>query len=89
MIDLCEQEEIAFLPWAPILDLDQNHAVEQIAKEHDATSRQVALAWLLARSPEMLPMPGTGSVEHLESNIAAAAVTLSAAEVATIGRAGK
>lgn len=88
MIDLCEQEEIAFLPWAPILDLDHNQAVQQVAKDHDATARQIALAWLLARSPEMLPIPGTGSVDHLEGNVAAAAVKLSAAEVALIS-AGK
>jgi aryl-alcohol dehydrogenase-like predicted oxidoreductase len=51
--------------------------VAEIAAAHDATPGQVALAWLLARSPVMLPIPGTGSVEHLEENVAAAALRLS------------
>ncbi len=83
-IDLCEQEGMVFLPWAPIRDAEPNRAVQQIAVRHDATPRQVALAWLLARSPAIIPIPGTGSVSHLESNIAAAALILTAQEVATI-----
>jgi pyridoxine 4-dehydrogenase len=84
LIDLCEQEAIAFLPWAPILDLERNDALAQIAAQHDVTPRQAALAWLLGRSPVMLPIPGTGSVTHLESNIGAAGVELSAQELAAI-----
>jgi aryl-alcohol dehydrogenase-like predicted oxidoreductase len=84
MIDLCEQEELAFLPWAPILDLGHNRTVRNIAKAHDATERQVGLAWLVARSPMMLPIPGTGSVAHLESNVAAAGLRLTAREVSAI-----
>jgi aryl-alcohol dehydrogenase-like predicted oxidoreductase len=84
MIDLCEREGLAFLPWAPILDLDRNRAVQELAAQHDATPRQIALAWLLARSPVMLAIPGTGSVAHLESNVAAAGLSLSAQELATI-----
>jgi pyridoxine 4-dehydrogenase len=84
IIDLCEQEALAFLPWAPMLDLADNRAVQQIAKSHDATPRQVALAWLLGRSPAVLPIPGTGSVSHLESNVAAAGLELSPQELATI-----
>jgi pyridoxine 4-dehydrogenase len=87
IIDLCEQEEIVFLPWAPILDLDHNSAVQQIAASHDATPRQVALAWLLARSPAVLPIPGTGSVSHLESNVAAAGLDLGPQEVQAITQA--
>jgi pyridoxine 4-dehydrogenase len=60
MVDLCEQERIAFLPWAPILDIDEDGAVAEIARTHDCTHRQVVLAWLLARSPNILPIPGTG-----------------------------
>ncbi len=86
IIDLCEQEEMVFLPWAPILDLDHNRAVQQIAASHDATPRQVALAWLLARSPAVLPIPGTGSVSHLESNVAAAGLDLGPQEVQAITR---
>ena len=84
IIDLCEQEDLVFLPWAPMLDLADNEPVQRIAKRHDATPRQVALAWLLARSPAILPIPGTGSVSHLENNVAAAGVELSLQEVAAI-----
>jgi aryl-alcohol dehydrogenase-like predicted oxidoreductase len=84
MIDLCERDGLAFLPWAPILDLDRNRAVQQIAARHGASPRQVALAWLLARSPVMLPIPGTGSVAHLESNVAAARLHLTAEEIAAV-----
>ncbi len=84
MVDLCEQEQLTFLPWAPIIDLDANGTVQAIAQRHDATPRQIALAWLLARSPAMLPIPGTGSVSHLEHNVEAAHIELSAAEVAEV-----
>jgi pyridoxine 4-dehydrogenase len=88
LVDLCEQESLVFLPWAPIQDVDRDRAVQEIAQRHGATPRQVVLAWLLARSPSILPIPGTGSVAHLEENVAAAAITLTPAEVATITRAG-
>jgi aryl-alcohol dehydrogenase-like predicted oxidoreductase len=84
MVDLCEQEDLVFLPWAPILGVDDNPAIRQAAEQHDATPRQVALAWLLARSPQILPIPGTGAVSHLESNVAAAGLRLSPQEVAAI-----
>jgi aryl-alcohol dehydrogenase-like predicted oxidoreductase len=83
LIDLCEQERLAFLPWAPIQDLDVP-LVEEIARHHGATPRQVVLAWLMARSPAVLAIPGTGSVAHAGSNVAAAAVRLSGAEIATL-----
>ncbi|MGI5177572.1 aldo/keto reductase [Dactylosporangium sp. CA-152071] len=84
LVDLCEQESIVFLPWAPIQNLDGVTAVEEIAARYGITTRQLVLAWLLARSPAMLPIPGTGSVAHLESNVAAASVALTPSEVATI-----
>jgi len=84
LIDLCEQEQLIFLPWAPIQDLDRNPAILEIAARRGATARQVVLAWLLARSPAMLPIPGTGSVDHLEHNIAAASLDLTPAEVDAI-----
>jgi pyridoxine 4-dehydrogenase len=84
MVDLCEQEQLVFLPWAPIQDLDSNRVVREIAERHDVTPRQIVLAWLLARSRAILPIPGTGSVSHLEENVAAAAITLSTAEVAAL-----
>jgi aryl-alcohol dehydrogenase-like predicted oxidoreductase len=84
LLDLCEQEQLVFLPWAPIQDLDRNSVVHDVAVRHQATINQVVLAWLLARSPQMLPIPGTGSVDHLEENIAAAELVLDPAEVAAI-----
>jgi pyridoxine 4-dehydrogenase len=80
LVDVCEQESMAFLPWAPIQDLKKSRAVNKVAERHDATPRQVVLAWLLRRSPAMVPIPGTGSVEHLESNVAAASLELSSDE---------
>jgi pyridoxine 4-dehydrogenase len=84
MVDLCEQEQLAFLPWAPIQGLDGVPLVQEIAARHGATAHQVALAWLLARSPSMLVIPGTGSVSHLDSNVAAASIELSQDEVASL-----
>ncbi len=84
LVDLCEREQLAFLPWAPIQDLDGNPVVQEVADRHGATPRQVVIAWLLARSPAMLPIPGTGSVAHLEENIAAAAIELTPAEVTAL-----
>jgi pyridoxine 4-dehydrogenase len=84
LLDLCEQQQILFLPWAPIQDLDSNSPVLDIARRHDATPRQIVLAWMLARSPSILPIPGTGSVTHLQANIAAAAIELTPTEVTAI-----
>jgi pyridoxine 4-dehydrogenase len=87
MVDLCEQEQMVFLPWAPIQDLNGNRLVQELARRHDATQRQIVLAWLLARSPSILPIPGTGSVAHLDDNLAAAAIRLTPAEVASVNKA--
>jgi pyridoxine 4-dehydrogenase len=87
LLDLCEQEQITFIPWAPIQDVGRNRAVKRIAQRHQATAMQVVLAWLLARSPVMLPIPGTGSLSHLEENVAAAGLRLSREEVAELNRA--
>jgi pyridoxine 4-dehydrogenase len=92
LIDLCEQETMTFLPWGPLQDRDGGPALQEITQRHGATERQVVLAWLLARSPVVLPIPGTGSPAHLEHNIAAAGLRLSVAEVdalgAAVGRSG-
>ena len=88
IVDLCEQEGLVFLPWAPISESDDNPAVRRAAEAHGATQRQIVLAWMLARSPQILPIPGTGSVEHLEANVAAASIELSPEEVAAINEAG-
>jgi pyridoxine 4-dehydrogenase len=84
LVDLCEQEQMVFLPWSPIQNLDSNRIVQQLAQRYDATPRQIVLAWLLARSPSILPIPGTGSVTHLDDNVAAAAIKLTPAEVASV-----
>ena len=84
LVDLCEQEQMAFLPWAPIQNLDRNRIVREIAQRYDATPRQIGIAWLLARSTSILPIPGTGSVSHLDGNVAAAAIKLAAADVASL-----
>ena len=86
MLDRCEQESIAFLPWAPIESgqIHRDASITRVATAHGATPHQVALAWLLARSPVMVPIPGTGSVAHLEENEAAVEVALTPAEVAEL-----
>jgi pyridoxine 4-dehydrogenase len=77
LLNHCEQNRIAFIPWAPLGQNRQAHdLLDRIAADVDATPLQVALAWLLARSPVMLPIPGTSSVAHVEENIAAAGVKL-------------
>jgi aryl-alcohol dehydrogenase-like predicted oxidoreductase len=81
VIDLCEQEEMVFLPWAPIQDLGENNLIEELSIHYHATARQIVLAWLLALSPSILPIPGTGSVSHLDHNMDSLAVTLTQAEV--------
>jgi aryl-alcohol dehydrogenase-like predicted oxidoreductase len=83
VLEVCELEQLAFLPWAPIQQAD-TPAVAEVAKRHDASPRQIVLAWLLARSPQVLPIPGTGSPEHAEANIAAASIELSLDEVDAI-----
>jgi pyridoxine 4-dehydrogenase len=88
MVDTCELEQIAFLPWAPIQQADTSPAVAEAASRHDASPRQIVLAWLLARSPQMLPIPGTGSADHVETNVAAASIQLSADEVEEITQGG-
>ena len=84
MVDLCEQEELAFLPWAPIQEADEVEVITDAARNHGFTPRQIVLAWLLARSPQILPIPGSGSAEHVEANVAAAGIKLEQGEVAAI-----
>jgi pyridoxine 4-dehydrogenase len=77
IVDHCEKNDIAFLPWAPLGQAKEAHdAVKEIAEELQATPLQVALAWLLKRSPVIVPIPGTSSLKHLEENIAAASLEL-------------
>jgi aryl-alcohol dehydrogenase-like predicted oxidoreductase len=87
IVDLCERDGLVFLPWAPVQDLD-TPAVAALAGRYGATAHQVALAWLLGRSPAILPIPGTGDLAHLEENVAAAAIVLTPDDVDTLTRGG-
>ena len=88
MIDLCEQEDMVFLPWAPIQQTDRRVAVAVAAERLGVTEHQVVLAWLLAMSPAILPIPGTSSPEHAEENVAATAIELSRDEIEAISKGG-
>ncbi len=88
LIDLCEQENMVFLPWAPIQQTDRRVAVAVAAERLGVTEHQIVLAWLLAISPAILPIPGTGSPEHAEENVAAAAIDLSRDEIEAISKGG-
>jgi pyridoxine 4-dehydrogenase len=79
VVDYCEREEIVFVPYFP-LGGEGGPALEEIAERHGATRVQIILAWLLKRSPAMLPIPGTLSLEHLKENVAALEIELSDAE---------
>lgn len=81
-LEYCEKHGIGFIPWFPLAagSLATAARLEAIAKTHSAKPGQIALAWLLHRSPVMLPIPGTSSVAHLKENVAAAAITLTDAE---------
>jgi pyridoxine 4-dehydrogenase len=73
VVDYCERNEIAFIPWFPLgAGKVAGDVLNRIAQAHNASPTQIALAWLLRRSPIMLPIPGTSSIEHLEQNVAAA-----------------
>jgi aryl-alcohol dehydrogenase-like predicted oxidoreductase len=83
VLEYCEREGIAFIPWFPVAAgklAQRGGKLDDLATKHDATVSQLSLAWLLHRSPVLLPIPGTSSVEHLEENLKAADVTLSDAE---------
>jgi pyridoxine 4-dehydrogenase len=88
VLDRCEELGIGFIPWFPLATGDLARTggpLDRVARAHDATPAQIALAWLLARSPVMLPIPGTSSIGHLEENLDATRIELSADEVAAIG----
>jgi pyridoxine 4-dehydrogenase len=90
VLDACERDGIAFLPWFPLGFGSLTHGagrLADVALSRGATRAQIALAWLLRRSPVMLPIPGTSSLEHLEENVAAAALGLTDAEFGELSRA--
>jgi pyridoxine 4-dehydrogenase len=81
VVDYCERNGIAFLPWFPLgAGKVAGEVLDRIAKAHQSAPHQIALAWLLQRSPRMLPIPGTSSVQHLEQNMAAASLRLTKKE---------
>jgi aryl-alcohol dehydrogenase-like predicted oxidoreductase len=90
VLEACERAGLGFIPWFP-LDAGrlEGGPVEEIARAHDATPMQVALAWLLQRSPVMLPIPGTSSVAHLEENVAAASLELADDEFERLAELGE
>lgn len=85
-LDYSEREGLAFLPWFPLAAgaLDESGPLARVARRHHATPYQIALAWLLARSPAMLVIPGTSSVGHLEENVRAAEIQLTAEDLETL-----
>lgn len=87
VLDLCTKKKIAYLPYFPLAVGNvgkEKPALAAIAKKHGATPAQIAIAWLLGRSPVMLPIPGTSSVEHLEENWEARRIALTREELAAI-----
>jgi pyridoxine 4-dehydrogenase len=86
LLEMCERQGIAFIPWQPLVrDQTRLRVAEEIARAHRATAQQVVLAWLLRRSPVMLPIPGTSSLAHLDANIDAAWIELTDDEFARLG----
>lgn len=86
LVDYCQQHKIAFIPWFPLgAGKAAADALNSVAKAHHAQPFQVALAWLLQRSPVMVPIPGTSSVEHLEENMAAASLRITPTEFQQLG----
>jgi aryl-alcohol dehydrogenase-like predicted oxidoreductase len=89
LVDVCARERLAFLPWYPLAAgrlATPGSRLHEIAKRHNATPAQIALSWLLRRSPMMLPIPGTSSIEHFEENLAAASIRLTNEEFAALSR---
>jgi pyridoxine 4-dehydrogenase len=80
MVDLCDSESIVFLPWAPLQNIDEVPPVLNAARRLNVSPREVAIAWLLGRSAQILPIPGSGSAEHVAANVAAASLELTADE---------
>jgi aryl-alcohol dehydrogenase-like predicted oxidoreductase len=87
VVDYCERNAIAFIPWFPLgAGRVAGEVLNRIAQAHSASPTQIALAWLLHRSPNMLPIPGTSSIEHLQQNVAAASLRLTEEDYQTLSR---
>lgn len=87
VLEACERDGLGFIPWFPLGagSIDEHGPLAEVASRHDASPMQIALAWLLHRSPAMLPIPGTSSLDHLEENVAAASIELSDDDMAALG----
>ena len=92
MLNYCEKHGMGFIPWSPLAAgrLTETGAIlDAVAKAHNATPSQIALAWVLKRSPVMLPIPGTSKVVHLEENVAGVNIELSDEEFDALDREGR
>jgi pyridoxine 4-dehydrogenase len=92
VVDYCAKSKLAFIPWFPLAAgalTKPGGVLDKLAKSHNATTSQIAIAWLLHRSPVMLPIPGTSKVKHLEENVATAELKLSEAEWKLLEEAAK
>ncbi|MDQ3914330.1 MAG: aldo/keto reductase [Actinomycetota bacterium] len=90
VVDYCEREGLAFIPWYPLASGDAaapDGPIAEVASLHDVTPAQISIAWLLQRSPVILPIPGTSSIEHFEENLGGGAIDLSAEEMSRIEKA--
>jgi pyridoxine 4-dehydrogenase len=91
VLAICERDGLAFIPWSPLTQAprdsaaDSRVALRRVAEARGISLPQAAIAWLLARSPAMLPIPGTSAIRHLEENVAAAGIVLDENEMQTIG----
>lgn len=92
VLDYCTANGIGFIPWYPLAAGDlakPGGPLDRLARQYQASPSQIALAWVLKRSPVMLPIPGTGKVKHLEENVAAAGITLSDEDFVALDRAAR
>jgi aryl-alcohol dehydrogenase-like predicted oxidoreductase len=92
VLDYCEKHKLGFIPWFPVAAgklAEPGGKLDQLAKKHDATVAQLSIAWLLHRSPVMLPIPGTSSVQHLEENVKAADLQLTESDWGEVEAAAK
>ena len=92
VLNYCDREGIGFIPWFPLAAgelAEPGGAADKIARSHNVSAAQVALAWMIKRSPNMLPIPGTSKVSHLEENVAAAQIELSDEEFQQLDEAGQ
>jgi aryl-alcohol dehydrogenase-like predicted oxidoreductase len=91
VLDYTREQNMAFIPWYPLAggNAEAQKALDQVAQKHGATQQQIALSWLLHHSPNILLIPGTSKVKHLEENVKTADIALSAEDMAALDKVGK